>query len=71
MFDNDVGHDPVGGWIAFRCAVRVFDHVHADRFDEAISADLQKLVDAIVSASNEARMVTGQAYNICGGVLLY
>jgi NAD(P)-dependent dehydrogenase (short-subunit alcohol dehydrogenase family) len=26
---------------------------------------------AIYLASNEARMVTGQAYNICGGVLLY
>ncbi|HZZ78470.1 MAG TPA: SDR family NAD(P)-dependent oxidoreductase [Gemmataceae bacterium] len=26
---------------------------------------------AVYLASNEARMVTGQAYNICGGVLLY
>jgi NAD(P)-dependent dehydrogenase (short-subunit alcohol dehydrogenase family) len=26
---------------------------------------------ALYLASNEARMVTGQAYNICGGVLLY
>jgi NAD(P)-dependent dehydrogenase (short-subunit alcohol dehydrogenase family) len=26
---------------------------------------------AVYLASNEARMVTGQAYNVCGGVLLY
>jgi NAD(P)-dependent dehydrogenase (short-subunit alcohol dehydrogenase family) len=26
---------------------------------------------AVYLASAEARMVTGQAYNICGGVLLY
>ena len=26
---------------------------------------------AVYLASTEARMVTGQAYNICGGVLLY
>ncbi len=26
---------------------------------------------AVYLASNEARMITGQAYNICGGVLLY
>jgi NAD(P)-dependent dehydrogenase (short-subunit alcohol dehydrogenase family) len=26
---------------------------------------------AIYLASNEARMITGQAYNVCGGVLLY
>ena len=26
---------------------------------------------AVYMASNEARMLTGQAYNICGGVLLY
>ena len=26
---------------------------------------------AVYLASTEARMVTGQAYNVCGGVLLY
>src|SRR5207249_11713088 len=44
LLDDHISDD-VGGGIALGCAVRVLDDVDAHRFDEAVCADLQDLMN--------------------------